>query len=479
MERALWTSDEAAAATGGDTRRAWTAGGVSIDSRTLAAGDLFVAIQGPNFDGHDFVADALDKGAAAAMVARRPDGVADNAPLLVVDDTLRALRDLAAAARARTAAWVIGVTGSVGKTGVKTALRHVLGKQRMTHASLASLNNHWGVPLSLARLPRAARYAVFELGMNHPGEIDPLSRLVRPEVAVITTIAPAHIEFFPSLDAIADAKAEIFAGLVPGGAAVLNADIPQFGRLRTAAERMGAKVCAFGYAADARVRIVSAELRADGSSVHLDVAGGAVSFIVGAPGPHWVMNAACVLASVHAAGGDVMAAAAEMAALQAPEGRGNAESIPVPGGTFRLIDDSYNANPASMRAAVDVLGRTEITDGGRRIAILGDMLELGAHAESEHAGLAEPIAAAGLDRVFTCGPMMRRLHDALPAERRGAHAEDAAALAAVVAAAVRAGDAVMVKGSAGSRMGSIVKALKALATTSGRNAPNPRAADGA
>lgn len=479
MEGPLWTSDEAVAATGGRTTRPWAATGVSIDSRTLAEGDLFVAIQGPNFDGHDFVADALAKGAAAAVVARRPETVAEDTPLLLVDETLPALRALAAAARARSMARVIAVTGSVGKTSVKTALARVLAEQGATHASLASLNNHWGVPLSLARLPRDARFAVFELGMNHPGEIDPLSRLVRPHVAVITTIAPAHIEFFPSLDAIADAKAEIFAGLAAGGPAVLNTDIPQFARLKSAAERAGADVVGFGHASEARARVVSADLRADRSAVRLDLAGKAVSFTVGAPGPHWVMNAACVLASVHAAGGDALAAAAEMASLAAPAGRGRMENVTLECGTLRLIDDSYNANPASMRAAFDVLGRSPVGAGGRRIAVLGDMLELGTHAETEHAGLAEPVTSAEIDLVFTCGAMMRRLHDALPAERRGGHAADAAALAPVIASAVRGGDAVMVKGSAGSRMGTIVHALKSLDQASGWDARQQRAADGA
>lgn len=475
----LWTNTEVAAATGSAPTDPWVAGGISIDSRTLERGDLFFAIRGPNFDGHQFVADAFRKGAAAAVVTERPDDVAADAPLVMVGDTLQALRELGAAARSRSAARVIGVTGSVGKTSVKAALKHVLERQGETHASAASLNNHWGVPLSLARLQRDAAYAIFELGMNHPGEIDPLSRLVRPDVAIITTIAPAHIEFFPSLDAIADAKAEIFAGLQPGGFAVLNADIAQFERLRDAATRADAEIITFGHSAAADVRIDGAYLNSQRSVVDVDVKGTHISFTIGAPGPHWVINAACILAAAHGVGADVGMAAAALASVSLQPGRGRVEEIMLDGNAIHLIDDSYNANPVSMRAAIDVLGRAIVPSGGRRIAVLGDMLELGEHAVREHAALGQPLEASGVDLVFTCGPMMSHLHDALAAHLTGGHAINSAGLAPMVVSAVRGGDAVVVKGSAGSKMGVVVEALRALGDHVHQAKSGQRLADGA
>lgn len=460
----LWSAAEASAATGGATTKPWRASGVSIDSRTVAPGDLFVALKGPKFDGHDFVTAALRNGAAAAMVMQRPSGLAADAPLLVVADTQKGLEALGGAARRRTTARILGVTGSVGKTGTKEALRRAFERQGNSFASAGSFNNQWGVPLSLARMPRDTLFGVFELGMNHPGEIDALSRQVRPDIAVITTIEPAHLGFFASVEAIADAKAEIFAGMAPGAAAVLNRDNPHFARLAAAARAQGiGRILGFGSHPDAAVRLINAHLYATASAVTAAVMGEIVDYCVGIAGRHWVMNSLAVLAAVKAAGGDVGAAAAALASLAPLDGRGRRHRIAVPGGSVELIDESYNASPASMRAAFSVLATIEPPKGGRRIAVLGDMLELGREAPRLHAALAEPIAQANVDLVFTVGSEMRALHEALPPARRGAHADTAATMAETVASRLQPGDVVTVKGSLGSRMSLVVKRLLAAA----------------
>jgi UDP-N-acetylmuramoyl-tripeptide--D-alanyl-D-alanine ligase len=459
----LWTHDSARDATGGHCRGRWRATGVAIDSRVLKPGDLFIALQGPSFDGHDFVADALARGAAAAVMHRLPQGIAADAPLLVVGDTMTALHDLGRAGRARAAARVIGVTGSVGKTGVKEALRLVLGREAPTSANDGSLNNHWGLPLSLARLPADARYGVFEMGMNHAGELSELARLARPHVAVITTVAAVHSAHFASEEAIADAKAEIFAGLAPGGCAVLHRDNRHFARLAAAAAGTGvARILSFGADPAADVRLIAASADADGSDVRANIAGKPVAYRVGLPGQHWVTNSLCVLATVVAAGADPLAAAAALADLAAPKGRGQRFVIRLTHGRFTLIDDSYNASPVSIAAALQVLGSMAPGEGGRRIAVLGDMLELGEAEAALHAGLAQPIEVHGIDQVWCAGARMHALYQALSLARRGGYAADSARLAPMVAAAVAPGDVVTVKGSAGSKMGRVVDALKAL-----------------
>jgi UDP-N-acetylmuramoyl-tripeptide--D-alanyl-D-alanine ligase len=458
----LWSNAAAVAATGGRATRPWAAEGVSIDSRTLRPGDLFVALAGPNFDGHAFVGDAFTRGAAAAVVSNAA-GLAEDAPLLVVADTFAALRDLGAAARARAGARIAGITGSLGKTSIKEALRLVLGRQGPTHASDGSLNNHWGLPLSLARLSPAASFAVFEIGMNHPGEIEPLTRLARPDVGVITTVEGVHKEHFPSVEAIADAKAEIFLGLDRDGIAVLNRDNPHFPRLaRHAADRGISRLLGFGRTADADVRLLSAVSDEQGSDVCADVEGRIVEYRVGVAGGHWVVNSLCVLATVLALGADIDAAAVALADLRPAKGRGERACIAIRGGSFELIDDSYNASPPSMAAAFEVLGRARPGSGGRRIAMLGDMLELGDEAAGLHASLARPLIDNRVDLVLTAGPLMAHLHQTLPASMRGGHADDSAALAPLAAAAVRPGDVIVVKGSAGSRMRRIVDSLLAL-----------------
>jgi UDP-N-acetylmuramoyl-tripeptide--D-alanyl-D-alanine ligase len=460
---ALWTLDDMATAMNAQRAGALPSevNGISIDSRTLGKGDAFFAIKGDNRDGHDFVAGALQAGAGVAVVDRRPAGVADDAPLLIVPDVLDGLRDLARAARARSTAKIVAVTGSVGKTGTKEALRLALSADGETHVSAASYNNHWGVPLSLARCPQSARYAVFEIGMNHAGEITPLTALVRPHVAIVTTVAPVHLEFFGSVDKIADAKAEIFTGVVPGGVAVLNRDNDQYDRLARAAKVAGiSRIVTFGENAQADARLVKLALQAETSCVHADILGHDVTYKLGAPGRHLVMNSLAVLAAVSLTGADLALGALALARLQPPTGRGARLTLTVPGGTALLIDESYNANPASMGAAVALLGQAPVGPNGRRIAVLGDMLELGGEGPALHRALAAPIDAAGIDLVFCSGPQMRSLWDALPPGRRGGYADTAAALEPAVLAEIRAGDALMVKGSLGSKMGPLVRALE-------------------
>jgi UDP-N-acetylmuramoyl-tripeptide--D-alanyl-D-alanine ligase len=437
-------------------------GGLSIDSRTIRPGEAFFAITGETRDGHDFVPGALAAGAGLAVIARdRRDCFPAAAPLLVVDDVLEGLRALGRAARSRSSAKIIAVTGSVGKTGTKEALRLALSACGETHASVASYNNHWGVPLSLARMPARARFAVFEIGMNHAGEIAPLTRLVRPHVAIITTVEPVHLEFFESVEAIADAKAEIFLGVTPGGAAILNRDNAQFVRLRESAANAGVEhIVSFGEHEAADARLINLSLHANCSTVRARILGEDVTYKLGAPGKHIVLNSLAALAAVSLAGADLALAALALAGLEPPSGRGARSTLDLPGGTALLIDESYNANPASMNASLALLGQAELGPRGRRIAALGDMLELGRRGAEFHGELAQAIIAERIDLVFCCGPLMRSLWEALPSERRGGYAENSQALEPQLLAAVRAGDAVMVKGSLGSRMGLLVRALQ-------------------
>ena len=464
--RVLWTTTDMAAATGATAQGALpsSVSGLSIDSRTVAPGDAFFAIAGDHRDGHEFVASALAAKAGLAVVAadRRAQFPAD-APLLVVPDVLVALRALAAAARRRTQARVIGVTGSVGKTGTKEALRLALAKEGETHASVASYNNHWGVPLSLARCPASAHYAVLEMGMNHAGEIAPLSRLARPDVATITTVAPVHLEFFGTLAKIADAKAEIFLGLEKAGAAVLNRDNSQFARLKRRAQEAGVgNIVGFGEHRKAEARLIKYSLHPACSAVAANIFGTEITYKIGAPGRHLVLNSLAVLATSVLVGADLALAALALAEFKPVSGRGAMVELDLPGGRALVIDESYNANPASVDAALALLGQTPVGPRGRRIAVLGDMLELGPRGRALHRGLLAAITANTIDLVFCCGPLMHALWQALPAGRRGGYADDSTALEAQVLSAVRAGDAVMVKGSLGSRMAPIVKALQRL-----------------
>lgn len=459
----LWDSEAAAAACAGRSAGRWQAHDVSIDSRSLPRGALFVAIRGDSGDGHAYVADALKKGAAAAMVDHVPEGVAQEAPLLMVRDTQAALEALAAAARARSAARIVAVTGSAGKTGTKEMLRAAFARQGMTHASQASYNNQWGVPLSLARMPRETQFGVFEIGMNHAGEITPLTKIVRPHAAIVTTIAPAHIGNFESLTAIAEAKAEIFSGLTPGGVAVINQDNPFFDLLARHSREAGAgRIVGFGASPAAEARLVKAVHHAECSCVLAEICGQPLTCKIGLAGNHWTMNALAVLAVVQALGADMALAALALAELKPLAGRGRRHRLHIADGVFTLIDESYNANPASMLAALNNLSG-HVTEGrGRRIAVLGDMAELGEEAKNYHRDLAGAIADSRIHLTFTAGREMQILHDNLPRELRGTHSADSAGLVTPLWETLRPGDVVMVKGSNSSNMGKIVKELLAL-----------------
>jgi UDP-N-acetylmuramoyl-tripeptide--D-alanyl-D-alanine ligase len=460
---ALWTQAELSAALGAAPIAPLSASvtGVSIDSRSLEAGDLFFAIKGDAHDGHDHVARAIEAGAVAAVVSReRAHELAALGPVFAVEDTLHAMERLGVAARARSKAKIVGVTGSVGKTTAKEMLRAMLTACGLTHASAASYNNHWGVPLTLARMPANARYGVFEMGMNHAGEIAPLTRMARPHAALVTMIAPVHIEHLGSIEAIADAKAEVFLGLEPGGTAVLNRDAPQFERLKKAATSRGARVLSFGRGADCDGRLIDVEATEGGSRVRARVRGHELTFELGAPGTHMAENALGALLAADAVGAHLRTCVAALRGFSPQKGRGERFSIPTPDGPATIIDESYNANPASMRAALALLAAAKPGPKGRRIAVIGDMLELGPKAAAMHAELAADLRANKVDLLFGAGPLTRALFDAAPASMRAAWTERSTELTDEVARALRGGDIAMVKGSNGSRMGPLVAALR-------------------
>ena len=436
--------------------------GMSIDTRTLATGDLFFALSGENRDGHAYVAAAFANGAGAAVVtAPHADALKAFGPLYVVDDVLHAMERLGRAARARINGKVVAVTGSVGKTSTKEALRHVLERQGRTHASVASYNNHWGVPLTLARMPADTEFAVFEIGMNHPMEITPLVAMVQPHVAMITTVEPVHLEHFASVEGIADAKAEIFTGILAGGTAIINRDNPHFERLRVQAlASKASRIVTFGEHESSDVCMLKIAMTADLSTVETRVCGQLINFQVGTPGKHMALNALSVLAAVDALGGDLALAALALVSLSAGSGRGQRMVLQTPGGTVTLLDESYNANSASMRASLALLEQLPVGERGRRIAVLGDMLELGPTGPEIHRALIDAVKAHETDLVFAAGPLMKNLWDALPTDLRGAYAATSEELQSSVLKAIQPGDAIMVKGSLGSRMGPIVAALK-------------------
>jgi UDP-N-acetylmuramoyl-tripeptide--D-alanyl-D-alanine ligase len=460
---ALWTPPELAGAFAVDSTEplSATVGGVSIDTRTLQAGDLFFAIEGESRDGHDYVARAFEAGAAAAVIARkRAESLAPIGPLFVTDDTLKAMERLGVASRSRSKARVVAVTGSVGKTTAKEMLRAALSACGATHASSASYNNHWGVPLTLSRMPPHAEFAVFEIGMNHAGEIAPLTRMVRPHVALITTIAPVHIEHLGSIEAIADAKAEIFQGLEPGGTVVLNRDAPQFDRLAKAAVDRSLRMLTFGASERCDARLIEVIDAEPGSRIRARFLDCDMRFDLGAPGLHMAQNALGALLAAQTMGADVARCAAALVRFSPQKGRGERFSIPTPDGSATIIDESYNANPASMRAALALLGSTKPGPNGRRIAVIGDMLELGADGAAMHAQLAADLRFNKVDLLFGTGRLTRALFDAAPASMRAAWAEQSSELTAKVVTALRNGDIAMVKGSNASRMGPLVAALR-------------------
>ena len=471
----LWTASDAATATNGRLTGTWSANGVSIDTRTLQQGDLFVALQDIR-DGHDFVAAALAKGAAAALVSRIPDGLAPDAPLLVVPDVLRALEHLAAFARARTRARVIGVTGSVGKTSTKDMLRTILSGQGRTHAAEASYNNHWGVPLTLARLPPDTDFAVIEIGMNHPGEIAPLARLAKLDIALITAIAPAHLEAFGGLDGIAAEKASICDGLSAQGTAILPLDTPTAPILLAAARTAVSNVVTFGQDPAADYHLAHVTVTDAATVVRATRKGANFLYKVMSPGRHFALNGLAALAVADALGLDPMIAATDLGRWSPPPGRGTRERItldPVESLSFDLIDDAFNANPASLAAALDVLIAARPQDqvgrisGGRRIAILGDMLELGPTETALHLAVAYHPGLSAITTIHCVGPRMAALHQALPRAQRGQWVATAPELALAARALIDAGDVVLVKGSKGINVSLVVDALRKLGQGAG------------
>lgn len=460
----LWNAVEVAKATGGKARGQWAANAVVIDSRTLAPGALFVALKGERVDGHQYLAQAFDKGAVAAVVSRVPEGfAADDARLVLVDDTEKALQQLGVFARERSAAKFIGVTGSVGKTGCKEMLRTVLSVCGKVFATQGNLNNHLGVPLTLANMPTDTQFAVIEMGMNHAGEIRVLSRWVRPDVSIITTVEAVHLEFFPNVEGIADAKNEIFEGMGGEGVAVINADNPHFERMRTFADAAGVdRILSFGTSAKALCKMTQYRVEDFHSELEAVIAGTPITYRLGAIGKHWGLMSVAVLGVVDALGADLPKAAAALERFTEPKGRGRIEELRVKGGHLKLVDDSYNASPASMRAAFEkmFLLKQSTKEPCRTVVVLGDMLELGDASRDLHVGLVPSIVNNQVDLVFAAGTFMRELYDALPETLRGDYDLTASGLAPKVIRRLQHRDIVLVKGSHGSRMHEVVEAVE-------------------
>lgn len=457
-----WTGDEVLKATGGTGPGDWVAEGVSIDSRTVERGNLFIALAGEHFDGHAYVASALEQGAEAALVNAIPEGV-DARRCIIVSDTEEALQKLGIFSRTHTQARIIGVTGSVGKTGCKEMLKASLTQDYSVYATKGNLNNHLGVPLSLANMPANTEIAIFEMGMNHAGEITKLTEWVRPDIAIITTIEAAHAEFFDSIEAIADAKAEIFTGMGGQGVAILNADNAQYERLKRKAVARGLdRVLSFGTGTQLHCRMLDYRFTETGSEVEADIAGTPIHYHLGTIGSHWALMSVAVLAAIDALGLDLARAAAALAHFREPEGRGNIAKLRIKGGHLRLIDDSYNASPASMEAAFEKLYALKLAERGecRTVAVLGDMLELGEEAKSLHLALVPALINNQLDLVFAAGRFMQDLYYSLPETMQGDYDPTAAGLAPKVVKKLKDRDIVLVKGSHGSKMHSVVKAIK-------------------
>ncbi|MFZ2103747.1 MAG: UDP-N-acetylmuramoylalanyl-D-glutamyl-2,6-diaminopimelate--D-alanyl-D-alanine ligase [Oricola sp.] len=460
----MWTGADMADAMGARPVHGLPAAvtGISIDSRSLQPGDAFFAIKGDNFDGHDFATAAAAGGASVLVVSENklPALGRLTVPMMVVSDVLDALGKLGAASRARTKATVIAVTGSAGKTTTKEALRHVLASTGKVHASAASFNNHWGVPLTLARMPADTRFGIFEIGMNHPGEIAPLVKLVRPHIAIITLIAAAHLGYFKDLNEIAQAKAEIFSGIVAGGAALLNRDDGKFNLLQKLAKAAGVeKIYGFGAHERAKVRLLNAKYLDDCTTVTAKVFDDEIVAKIGVPGRHMVQNALAVLGAAHLAGADMTKVCHAMSTLEPEKGRGLRHRLKSGNGAFTLIDESYNANPASMEAALDLLAAAPVEGRGRRIAVLGDMLELGRHSRELHENLADPIAAGGIDRLYLAGPEMKALADKVPNDIYCEYDKSVDDMIDSLLATPQAGDVFMVKSSNGIGFSRIVKAF--------------------
>jgi UDP-N-acetylmuramoyl-tripeptide--D-alanyl-D-alanine ligase len=466
MSEHLWTTAAMVAAMSGRPRGNMPegVGGISIDSRAMGPGDAFFAIKGDRVDGHDYANVAVANGAGLLVVSegKLPALGKVNAPFIVVPDVLQAMEKLALAARARSAARIIAVTGSVGKTTTKEMLRHVLSACGRVHYSPASFNNHWGVPLTVARLPESADYGVFEIGMNHPDEIRPLVKLVRPHVAIVTTVAAAHLGNFNSLEEIAAAKAEIFEGVTDDGHVLINRDNDQYQFLENAATACGiANIHSFGTHAKADFRLVDYQSDGDVATFWASIAGQTVEVSLRAPGRHIAENAVAVLAACYLAGADMDAVVSAFGGVSAGKGRGQRIRLNAPDGAFTVIDESYNANPASMRAAIELLDGARPVLGGRKIAVLGDMLEMGEYSADVHAELAQPLLASGITDIWLAGPDMTHLRDALGSDKETLYFATAEELSAYALDAVRGGDVVMIKSSNGTGFGRIVAALSA------------------
>jgi len=447
---ALWTSTQAAKATGGKAVGAWKINALSIDTRSINEGDLFVPLKDIR-DGHDFIPMAYEKGAGAVISER----MITDAPALIVKDSLQALCDLAAAARERSGAKRIAVTGSVGKTSVKEMIAHICRAAGSTHASIKSFNNHWGVPLTLTGMPQNTKFGVFEMGMNHEGELADLAQIVRPNIAIITKVAPAHLAHFKSVEAIANAKAEIFSGTANDGIAILPTDSAYFNQLSELAKPRN-KIYTFGRQENANARIIKSVFMAQGSVSTIDVLGVRAEVTLPVAGAHWVENAACALLTTVLAGVKLSIAVKALKKMHKIQGRGEVHSLVLGGKSITLIDESYNANPESMRAAIASLGLSD----GRKIAVLGDMLELGDTQEQLHAALLKPVEENKIDSVITCGALMKSLYGALPASLNGGWFENYTDAQSGLMGTLKDGDIVMIKGSNASGMGKLVDALK-------------------
>jgi len=458
-KKILWTNVEAEKATGGKSTCKWKATGVSIDSRKIEPGDLFIAIPGEKFDGHDFVKEALKKGAAAAVVTHIPEGVSKDAPLLVVSYIMTALQDLGKFSRNRMRGKIIGVTGSVGKTSTKEMLAIAFKGQGKVYFTEGNLNNHYGLPLSLARMHSKTDFGILEIGMNHAGEITPLSKIARPDVAIITTVEAAHLEFFKSVEDIACAKAEIFDGMGAKPTAVLNFDNPYYKLLKEKAKAAGLKkIISFGEKKGADFRMKDYEEKSVKARITLDADGKEIEYKLGMTGKHQALNSTGVLAVVDAAGGSIKKAAKNLAKFEAKSGRGKIYELDHQGKTITIIDDCYNASPASVSAALDKLGNMKTK--GRKIVVLGDMFELGNSAPELHKNLSKKILENHIHLLFTAGDLTLNLYNAIPENIRGGRTQTSDKLGVVLAKSLKTGDVVLVKGSRGMKMENVIQFLQ-------------------
>lgn len=459
----MWETKDVVKATGGNCPGQWMATSVSIDTRTLQQGALYIAIKGAKMDGHRFVSEAIAKGAVAAIVSEAIEGI-DAAKLVIVKDTEKALQDLGIAARARSHAKFVGVTGSVGKTGCKEMLAAALGAVGKVYATKGNLNNHLGVPLTLTNMPVDAQYSIIEMGMNHPGEIAQLSHWAKPDVSIITTVDAVHIEFFANgVEGIADEKATIFDGMGGKGVAILNADNAHYERISAYGVKKDLdRIVSFGTSTNALSRMLSYQIEDMHSIVEATIAGTHVSYRIGTIGKHWALMSVAVLSAVDALGADLAKCAASLAAFSEPKGRGQIKKLSVKGGHLRLIDDAYNASPISVKGAVEkvVEMREASSEPLRTVVILGDMLELGERSKDLHVGLAPTLVNNQIDLVFAAGAFMHHLFNALPEQMKGAYEATSTELAPKVVSALQARDLVLVKGSRGSRMDVVVDAIE-------------------